>query len=306
MSVEPTATITGLRGATGEPRARAARRQSQLAIAWQSLRRDKAALFGAGLVLIAIAMAIAGPWIAPHDPTQQIATMRMAKPFTGDYLLGGDFLGRDILSRLLYGARASMVASLFPVLMSATIGTLLGVIAGYYRGAVDMAISRTLDIFFAFPAILLAIAIVAALGPGLRNALLAITVVTVPSFARLVRSAVLSLREQDFVEAARASGARNYQIIRDQIIPNAIAPIIVYATLESGRVMIFAAGLSFLGLGVRPPNPEWGGMVADGRNVLSLAPWISTIPGIAIFLVALGWNLFGDGVRDALDPRLKM
>ena len=285
---------------------RGARRQSQMAITWQSLRRDKAALLGAGIVLLAVALAVVGPWIAPHDPTHQDATLRMARPFSGTYVLGGDFLGRDILSRLLVGARVSMTASIIPVILSATAGTLLGVTAGYYRGAVDMAISRTLDIFFAFPAILLAIAIVAALGPGLRNALLAITIVTIPSFARLVRSAVLSLREQDFVEAARASGARNHQIIRDQILPNAIAPIIVYATLEMGRVMIFAAGLSFLGLGVRPPTPEWGGMVSDGRNVLSLAPWITTIPGIAIFAVALGWNLLGDGVRDALDPRLKM
>jgi peptide/nickel transport system permease protein len=265
--------------------------------------RDRVALGGAGiLVLVAIICAIA-PLAAPYDPDAVDAVNRLAAIGAPGHLFGTDDLGRDILSRLIWGGRVSLVVGLLPVAIAVAVGVLLGAIAGYMRGAVDGVIMRCLDVLLAFPAYLLAIAIVSALGAGLSNAILAIAVVSSASFARLVRGSVLSLREREFIYAARLAGARDARIVWRHILPNVLSPVIVFATLEAGRTIIFAAGLSFLGLGAQPPTAEWGAMLAQGRGLLNVAPHVASLPGLAILVVSLGLNVFGDGLRDALDPR---
>jgi peptide/nickel transport system permease protein len=221
------------------------------------------------------------------------------------YILGTDQLGRDIFSRLLHGARLSMVIAFAPLTASVIIGVFLGLVAGYYGKALDMISGRIFDVLLAFPAILLAIGIVASLGPGVANLMIAMVIVAFPQNARIVRGLVLSLKEQDYVEAARVVGASNARIMWRHILPNSLAAIIIFTSLNLGRMIIFAAGLSFLGLGPQPPTSEWGAMLAQGRDVLLLAPHVATIPGLAIFTVVLGANLLGDGLRDALDPRLR-
>jgi peptide/nickel transport system permease protein len=278
---------------------------SQLAIAWRRLRRDRFAVLGLLVVLLAIASAILAPHLAPHDPYRVSAATRLLPPGSPGHILGTDDIGRDILSRLLYGGRISLWVAFFPVLISGTIGLALGLTSGYYGGWVDQTMMRILDVVLAFPSILLAIGIAAALGPGMRNVIMAIVVVSIPIFARLVRGLVLSIREREYVEAARCLGAGNARIALLHVLPNILPPVIVYATLETGRVVIFAAGLSFLGLGVQPPTADWGAMLSAGRQVLAVAPHVATVPGIMIFIVTLGFNLFGDGLRDALDPRLR-
>jgi ABC-type dipeptide/oligopeptide/nickel transport system permease subunit len=230
--------------------------------------------------------------------------IRLAPLGTPGYLLGTDAAGRDILSRILWGARISLLMGLAPVLFATLVGVAIGLVAGFYGGRLDHWVMRLVDVLFAFPPILLAIGIAAALGPGVSNAILAMAVVLVPQFVRLVRATVLSVREEDYVLAARACGAPDRRLISRHILGNSIAPVIVYASLETGRMIVLAASLGFLGLGAQPPTPEWGAMLADGRDVLSVAPQVATIPGLAIFLVTISLNLLGDGLRDALDPRL--
>jgi len=278
---------------------------SQLGIVWRRLRRDRFAVVGLLVVALAIASAILAPYLAPHDPYRVSSSTRLLPPGTPDHVMGTDDIGRDILSRLLYGGRISLWVAFFPVLISGSIGLILGLTSGYYGGWVDQVMMRVLDIVLAFPSILLAIGIAAALGPGMRNVIMAIVVVSIPIFARLVRGLVLSIREREYVEAARCLGAGNVRIALRHVLPNILPPVIVYATLETGRVVIFAAGLSFLGLGVQPPTADWGTMLSAGRQVLAVAPHVATVPGILIFIVTLGFNLFGDGLRDALDPRLR-
>ncbi|MBI2888212.1 MAG: ABC transporter permease [Chloroflexi bacterium] len=274
--------------------------------AWRMLRRDRVAVGGACVVLIVATLVILAPIIAPYDPVAIIdSSNRLAPIGSPGHPLGTDFLGRDVLSRILWGGRVSLPTGIFPVLLAGLVGTSLGLTAGFFSVRLDNIIMRVLDVIFAFPSLLLAIAIVSALGPGLFNALLAITIVQIPQYARLVRSSVLSLKEQEYVIAARAMGASSLRTVLLHVLPNTLAPILVYGTLETGRTVIFAAGLSFLGLGVEPPTPEWGAMLAEGRSVLSLAPHIATVPGLAIFVVTLSLNLLGDGLRDALDPRLR-
>lgn len=272
---------------------------------WRRLRRDRFALFGLLLVLLAIFSAIFAPYIAPHDPYRVSSTTRLLPPGTPGHVLGTDDIGRDILSRLFWGGRISLWVAFFPVLISGVIGLTLGLISGYHGGLIDQVLMRILDIVLAFPSILLAIGIAAALGPGLRNVIMAVVVVSIPVFSRLVRGLTLSVREREYVEAARCLGASQSRIILLHVLPNVLPPVIVYSTLETGRVVIFAAGLSFLGLGVQPPAADWGAMLAAGRQVLAVAPHVATVPGVLIFLVTLGFNLFGDGLRDALDPRLR-
>jgi peptide/nickel transport system permease protein len=219
------------------------------------------------------------------------------------HLLGTDDLGRDILSRLLWGGRVSLVVGLAPVALALLVGVALGAISGYARGVVDGVTMRCLDVLLAFPAYLLAIAIVSSLGAGLSNAIMAIALVSSASFARLVRGSVLSVREREFVHAARVIGADGGRIVWIHVLPNVLSPVIVFATLEAGRTIIFAAGLSFLGLGAQPPTAEWGAMLAQGRGLLNVAPHVASLPGAAILLVSLGLNLFGDALRDATDPR---
>ncbi|MGH2405395.1 MAG: ABC transporter permease, partial [bacterium] len=255
---------------------------SQLALLWRRLRRDGFALVGLLVVVVAILSAIFAPYLAPHDPYRVSSTTRLLPPGTRGHVLGTDDIGRDILSRLLWGGRISLWVAFFPVLISGAIGLTLGLISGYHRGWIDQTLMRILDIVLAFPSILLAIGIAAALGPGLGNVIMAIVVVSIPIFARLVRGLTLSIREREYVEAARCLGGSQARIILLHVLPNVLPPVIVYATLETGRVVIFAAGLSFLGLGVQPPAADWGAMLAAGRQVLAVAPHVATVPGVLI------------------------
>ena len=279
--------------------------QSQRSLAWRRLRQDQFAIAGGIIVLFTLALALVAPLVAPHDPLAQDSSIRLSPIGTAGHLLGTDGNGRDMLSRLIYGSRTALLVATVPVLAAAAIGLIAGLVAGYRGGWVDAVIMRFADVLFAFPAILLAIAIVAALGPRLLNAMMALAIVFIPAFARLVRASVLSLRERDFVLAARAGGATPSTILGRHILVNALPPIIVFATLQTGQMIIFASALSFLGLGVQPPTPDWGSMANDGRNSMLVAPWVTTLPGIAIFAVSVGFNLLGDGLRDALDPTLR-
>ncbi|MBM7600579.1 peptide/nickel transport system permease protein [Virgibacillus halotolerans] len=266
--------------------------------------KSKTSFVGLCIILILIITAILAPVIAPYSPTDQSIIDRYQSP-SGTHWLGTDELGRDIFSRIIYGTRISIQIGLITVGISMVIGVLLGGIAGYFGKWADQIIMRLIDILMAFPSILLAIALVAVLGPSLQNAMIAVGIVGIPQFARIVRSAVLSVKETEYIEAARAIGAKHKRIFLQHVLPNSLAPIIVQATLGIGTAILDAAGLSFLGLGAQPPTPEWGAMLSDGRSALQTAPWVVAFPGIAIFLVVLGFNLFGDGLRDALDPRLK-
>lgn len=283
-----------------------AKPQSQLGLVWRGLRRDVFALIGGAIVLFTIFLALAAPIIAPADPLKQNSKVRLSPIGTEGHPLGTDGNGRDMLSRLIYGSRTTLLIATVPVLVAAVVGLIMGLVAGYVGGWVDAVLMRIADILFAFPAILLAIAIVAALGPRLLNAMMALAIVFIPAFARLVRASVLSLRNREYVIAARAGGATGTRIIARHILVNALPTIIVFATLQTGQMIIFGAALSFLGLGVQPPTPDWGKMADDGRNAMLKAPWVTTLPGLAIFIVSVGFNLLGDGLRDALDPTLKV
>ncbi|WP_409273871.1 ABC transporter permease [Neobacillus sp. SCS-31] len=272
--------------------------------AWHSFRKNRLALIGLFIVLFFIAIAALAPYIAPYSFRDQVLADRFLPP-SGKHWFGTDDFGRDILSRVLYGARISLWVGFFSVLASAIIGTFLGVIAGYYGRWVDGLISRVFDILLAFPSILLAIAIVAILGPSLRNALIAIAVINIPNFGRLVRSKVLSVKQEEYIMSAKAVGMKDSRILFRHILPNSITPIIVQATLAIATAIIEAAALGFLGLGARPPEPEWGRMLADSKNYLMHAPWTLFFPGMAIMLTVLGFNLMGDGLRDVLDPKMK-
>ncbi|MDC3412277.1 ABC transporter permease [Aquibacillus sp. 3ASR75-11] len=268
------------------------------------LVKSKTSFIGLCLILLLILTAIFAPVIATYDPTEVQLLDRYQAP-SSEHWLGTDELGRDIFSRIVYGSRISIQVGVIAVGISAIVGILLGGIAGYFGRWVDQIIMRIIDILMAFPSILLAIALVAVLGPSLTNAMIAVGIVGVPQFARIVRSTVLSVKETEYIEAARAIGAKSNRILFQHVLPNCTAPIIVQATLGIGTAILDAAGLSFLGLGAQPPAPEWGAMLSDGRAALQTSPWVITFPGIAIFLVVLAFNLFGDGLRDALDPRLK-
>jgi peptide/nickel transport system permease protein len=273
------------------------------ALGWRRLRRDPVLLASLVIILAVIVAAVLAPLLAPYDPTRVDPRIRLARPGAVDHPLGTDHLGRDVLSRVMWGGRISLMVGIVPVVLSAVGGSAVGLIAGYYGRLVDQVITRSLDVLFAFPAILLALAIVSSLGPSIYNAMLAITIVAIPSFARLVRSLVLGVREWSFVEAARSLGANDQRIIWRHILPNTVSPVIVYGTFETGKTIVFAAALSFLGLGVQPPTAEWGAMLSQGRTVLASAWHVATVPGLAIFLVSLSFNILGDGLRDALDPR---
>lgn len=284
---------------------RPAKDRRLLTLIWARLQRDPVALLAASLLLLLVIVVVAAPLTAPRDPIRQESSIRLSPPLTPGYPLGADGLGRDILSRLIWGGQISLIVGVVPVLMAALFGITIGMLSGFYGGRLDNVLMRCLDIIFAFPAILLALAIVATLGPSISNAMLAITIVAAPPFARLIRASVLSLKEQAFVDAARALGAGNVRIVLHHILPNSVSTVVVYGTLEVGKTVVFAAGLSFLGLGVQLPTPEWGSMLAEGRQVLAVAPHVSTVPGVLIFLVTLGLNIVGDALRDALDPRLR-
>ncbi|WP_339231064.1 nickel transporter permease [Oceanobacillus sp. FSL K6-2867] len=268
------------------------------------LQKNRFAIIGFVVILFFIVLGLAAPLLTSYSVEEQQLVNRLQPP-SGEHWLGTDHLGRDIFTRIAYGARVSLQVGFFAVTGALIFGTLLGIIAGYFGRWVDMIISRIFDILLAFPSILLAIAIVAILGASLQNALIAIAVINIPIFGRLVRSRVISLREEEYIMAAKAQGMKNGRIIMHHILPNSVAPIIVQATLGFGTAILEAAALGFLGLGVQPPTPEWGQMLADARDFIQLAPWTLLAPGISIMLVVLGFNLIGDGLRDALDPKMK-
>jgi peptide/nickel transport system permease protein len=275
----------------------------------RKLLENKGAVFGLIMVLGVIFSAVLAPWISPHDPILQDVEKRLFPPMgqegaNPDYLLGTDHLGRDIVSRLIYGARISIVVSVSAVALSAVLGTLIGLFSGYYGGKVDNIFMRIADVQLAFPFILLAIAIIAVLGPDLQNIIITMGITGWVIYARVVRAEVLSLREKEFITSVRALGGSNGRIIFRHLFPNVVPPIIVIITLEMARMIIMEAALSFLGLGIQPPTPTWGGMLADGRVYLVTSWWLATFPGVVIMLVVLGINLLGNWLRDMLDPRL--
>ncbi|HZK67705.1 MAG TPA: ABC transporter permease [Chloroflexota bacterium] len=271
---------------------------------WQLLGRHRAAM--AGLIVLALLalLAIAAPLVSPYDPIQQKLSDALLDP-SMSHPFGTDYLGRDILARMLYGARYSLAIGFVAVAFGITIGVPLGAVSGYYGGWVDLVVQRFVDLLLSFPGFLLALSLVAILGIGLENVIIAVGISTTPSFIRLTRASTLSVRQLTYIEAARASGARSGVIIFRHVLPNVVAPVIVQATLSLGSAILLAAGLGFLGLGVQPPTPEWGTMLGEGRNYIFSNPNMATFPGIAIFLAVLSFNLAGDGLRDALDPRLR-
>lgn len=277
---------------------------SPLGEAWKGFRKNRLAMAGAIIILFFILMAVFASVIAPGGYDNQVLANRLQPP-SARHWFGTDGLGRDVFNRVVYGSRISIRVGVFSVIGSIVIGTILGVIAGYYGKWVDILISRIFDIILAFPGILLAIGIVAILGPSLRNALIAIATINIPRFGRVIRSRVLSLKEEDYIMAARSIGMRDSRILFRHILPNSFAPLIVQATLGIGTAILNAAALGFLGLGAQPPHPEWGAMLSDAIKFIQQAPWTVIFPGLAIMLTVLGFNLIGDGLRDALDPRMK-
>jgi peptide/nickel transport system permease protein len=260
-------------------------------------------VLGAVLTLLLIVIALGADHIAPYDPLALNARHRLEAP-SADFRFGTDRLGRDELSRVVYGARSSLGVAAASVSVALLVGTVLGLVAGYFGGGADLVIGRVMDVFFSFPVLLLAIAIAAMLGPGVRNAALAIAVVYTPLFARVVRAPVISERHRDYVDAARVIGASHPAIITRHILPNVVSPIIVQASSALSAAILIEAALSYIGLGTQPPAPSWGTMLSEGRTFLETAPWMSIFPGLAIALAVLAFNLLGDGLRDAFDPTL--
>jgi len=281
------------------------RRPSEWRIFWEAFSQDRLAVTAAAVIGLVCLSAMLAPLISPYDPTVGDNNLRLAPIGTPGHALGLDGQGRDILSRLIWGGRVSLVIALLPVAVATLLSVLLGLIAGFFGGTADMLIMRTLDVFFAFPAVLLAVAIAGVLGPGMLNVMLSITIVLVPYIARVAYMATVTVKNELFVDQARVCGARPRQILFHHILPNTLSPVIVYASTLVGIMIVLGAGLSFLGLGITPPKPDWGIMCADGRNFLSVAPHVSAVPGIALILVAMSFNIVGDGLRDALDPKLR-
>jgi peptide/nickel transport system permease protein len=295
-----------------EDRGLLAPRQSELKRIVSAFLLSKIATLGALIFALFLLIAILAPILAPHDPALQDLKRRLAPPIglgmekaSLEYPLGNDNLGRDILSRLMVGSRVSLTVGVSTILLASSVGSLLGAVAGFYRGLVDNIVMRIVDTWMAFPSLLLAIAFGAALGPGLANLVLALSLTIWVVYCRVVRAEVLSIRERDYVLAARAMGASDLRIILRHILPNVLAPILVISTLRMGTVIISEASLNFLGIGVQSSMPTWGGMLSDGREFMRNAWWLATFPGIAISIVVLSVNLLGDGLRDALDPRLR-
>ncbi len=276
----------------------------ELADLWRRLRRNRAAMAGAAVVVIFVVLAFLAPVLVPFSPVQGDFGDRLRAP-SRTHWLGTDELGRDVLSRIIFGARVSLQIQVVAVMLALAVGVTLGAVGGYLGGGMDNLIMRSMDVLLAFPSIFLALGIIAALGAGLVPLMLAAGISSVPQFARIVRGSVLSLKEREFVEAALALGSGSGRVLFRHLLPNCLAPIIVQSTLRMATVLLTASGLSFLGLGVQPPTPEWGAMLSNARSYLIVAPHVATIPGLAIMVVVVGFNLFGDGLRDVLDPRLR-
>jgi len=293
---DPVAATAALAGTPGPARPWGGRRISR------QIWRRKTAAVGLALATVVLVGAVLAPWLSPADPVAMTA-QRFATP-SAQAWLGTDQFGRDLLSRLLHGARVSMLVSFAAVGLAALIGGTVGLCAGYFEGRVDLLLMRGVDVLMAFPTLLLALAVVATLGGSLRNLILAITLAYIPIFSRVVRGSTLSVKQSEFVDASRALGARDGRIMLRAILPNVLAPVIVQATFNLSTAIMIEAALSFLGLGVQPPAASWGSMLSEARNFMELDPWLAVAPGGAITMAVLGFNLFGDGLRDVLDPRL--
>lgn len=272
---------------------------------WRLLLKDWPAVVALIVLLLIVAAAILAPLLTPVDPLTTNTRLKAAPLFTPGYPLGTDQLGRDIWARLLYGARLTLTVGIVGATASAVFGLIVGLVAGYFGGWADTVTMRGLDVLLSFPDILLAVVIVAILGPSLQNALIAVAILGVPFYVRLIRADVLRLRQSDFVTAAKTIGASDSRVITAHILPNVIAPIIVTASIHVGYLILSAAGLSFVGIGAQPPSPEWGAMVSSGRDYLLIAPHVVLVPAAAIFIVVLAFNIVGDGLRDALDPKAR-
>jgi peptide/nickel transport system permease protein len=272
--------------------------------AWRTFAADRAALVSFLFLVVVVLVAILAPWVSPHDPYEAENLMRNKPPLTEGFLLGSDSNGRDILTRLFWGGRISLLVGFLPTFLAMIVSIGLGLVAGYFRGWIDQAIMRTLDAFFAIPLVLLAIAIAGVLQPGVVTEIIAITIVLVPYIARVVRTSTITVTAQPYIEAAKAASAGEGAILMRYVLPNMISPVIVYATTLVGLMIVVGSGLSFLGLGVQPPAADWGTMVSDGRVTLLKAPHATLFPGLVIVLVALAFNYVGDGLRDALDPKI--
>jgi peptide/nickel transport system permease protein len=269
------------------------------------LRGNRSATVGGAIFLLIVAAAVVAPTLAPHDPIRLNVAVSLEPP-GARYWLGTDQFGRDVLSRIIYGARVSVAMGLVAVTISVVAGSVLGLLSGYYRGTVDLVVMRLVDVMLAFPGILLALVIIAVLGPNLWSAMVAVGISGMPLFIRVVRGSTLAVREFQYVEAARATGGGDGRIVLRHVLPNVLTPVIVLVTLGIPNAIVAGAALSFLGLGVKPPTPDWGDMLSRGRAFMNTAWWLSTFPGLAIVVIVLAINRFGDGLRDALDPRMKI
>jgi len=287
---------------SGSPASRRQARLGRLYIAWLGFRGNHLAMLGLGIVLALILVAIFAPLIAPYNPNAQVLADRL-QFFSAQHWFGTDDLGRDIFSRIVYGSRLTLYIVVLVAIIAAPIGLLVGTTAGYFGGWLDMVLMRITDIFLAFPKLVLALALVAALGPGIENAIIAIAITSWPPYARIARAETITIRNSDFIAAVRLQGAGLLRLMFITVLPNCMAPLIVQATLGFSTAILDAAALGFLGLGAQPPLPEWGAMISAGRKVLLDQWWVATVPGIAIFVVSLGFNLLGDGLRDVLDPK---
>ncbi len=282
------------------------RRHARLAAwyqGWLSFRANPMTMIGLAILLFLVFIAAFAPWLAPHDPFAQDLAARLQPPGSGTYILGSDGLGRDILSRLMYGSRITLYIVTLVVIIAPVAGLLIGTVAGYAGGWADVVLMRITDIFLAFPRLVLALAFVAALGAGIENAVLAISLTAWPPYARIARAETLTIRHSDFIHAVRLQGAGPLRIITRHIWPLCISSLVVRVTLDMAGIILAAAGLGFLGLGAQPPSPEWGAMISEGRKFILDHWWVATMPGLAIFTVSLAFNLLGDGLRDVLDPK---
>ena len=297
--------MTALRAWLQDPNP-ASRRQARLGQAWLAwLRISRNGLAMTGLIIVGclILVALLAPWIAPHDPFTQDLSRRLLPPGTPGNILGTDDFGRDILSRIIYGSRITLFIIALVAVTAPLLGLLVGTVAGYFGGWIDAVLMRVTDIFLAFPRLILALALVAVLGPGIENAVLAIALTAWPPYARVARAETLTVRSSDYIAAVRLQGAGASRIIARHVVPMCLPSVIIRVTLDMAGVILIAAGLGFLGLGVQPPQPEWGLMISSGRKFLFEQWWVATMPGLAILIVSLGFNLLGDGLRDVLDPR---
>ncbi|MEL6478769.1 MAG: ABC transporter permease [Pseudomonadota bacterium] len=285
------------------PGSRRQARLGQLYLGWRTFSQNWLAMTGLGILLTLVVVSALAPWIATHDPYAQDLSARLTPPGESGYLLGADELGRDIFSRIVHGASITLMIVALVTVTAPVIGLLVGTVAGYLGGWVDVVLMRLTDVFLAFPRLVLALAFVAALGAGIENAVLAITLTAWPPYARIARAETLTIRQADYISAIRLQGAGPVRIITGHIWPLCMSSIIIRVTLDMAGVILTAAGLGFLGLGAQPPLPEWGAMISAGRKFILDHWWVATMPGLAIFIVSLGFNLLGDGLRDVLDPK---